>query len=87
MSRKRKDGGLPAGTTTFVLTRSLVADRVFKWQAVTRCIQCGRRFILQRGRPAPVFRVGNEIVGACCPECLTPESRQLLESMRGEVTR
>ena len=85
MSRRRKDGGLPAGATTFVLVPSLVADRIFDWQAETACLQCGGRFTLKRGGAAAVLRIGNEITGAVCPACLTAESRQRLESMRGEV--
>jgi hypothetical protein len=85
--RRRKDGGLSCGATTFVLVPSLNADRMFDWQAVTRCLDCGRRFILKRGEAAAVLRIGNEIAGAVCPECLSPQSRQQLQSMRGEVTR
>jgi hypothetical protein len=83
MSRTRKDGGVRCGSTRFVLVRSLVADRVFTWKAATRCLQCARLFILNRGEAAAVLKVGNEITGAVCPACLTPESRQLLQSMRG----
>jgi hypothetical protein len=82
--RPRKDGGLSCGATTFVLVPSLNADRIFDWKAVTRCLDCGERFTLKRGEAAAVLRIGNEIAGAVCPECLTAESRQQLQSMRGE---
>lgn len=87
MSKKRKDGGLSCGATTFVLVRSLNADRIFDWKAETPCLQCGTRFILQRGAAAAVYRIGNEIAGAVCPSCLSAESRHLLESMSDGVTR
>src|SRR5688572_15078464 len=76
MSNRRKDGGLSCGATTFVLVPSLNADCIFDWQAVTPCLDCGQPFTLKRGDAAAVLRIGNEIAGAVCPDCLTAESRQ-----------
>lgn len=84
--RKRKDGGLPCGSTTFVLVRTLHADRLFRWQAQTSCLDCGRPFTLRRGEASAVLRAGNEVVGAVCADCLPEKSRQQLQSMRGEAT-
>lgn len=86
-SRRKKDGGLPAGKLTFVLTGNLTADCSFEWQAATACLQCARPLLVQRGGTYAVLKAGTEVVGVCCPDCLTPESRQLLESMRGEAAR
>lgn len=86
MSRAlRNDGGLACGASTFVLVERLNADRIFEWQAQARCLSCGEAFTLTRGDAAAVLKVGNEIVGAVCPQCLTDESRARLQQLRGEV--
>ncbi|MBY0494331.1 MAG: hypothetical protein K2Y23_08940 [Cyanobacteria bacterium] len=82
---KRKDGGLACGASTFVFVASIQADRLFDWKAGTRCLSCDETFVIKRGAPAPVLKVGTEIVGAVCSDCLSPDSRARLAAMRGEV--
>jgi len=83
----RNDGGLACGASTFVLVERLNADRIFEWQAQARCLSCGNAFMLKRGDAAAVLKVGNEIVGAVCPQCLSEETREQLAALRSEVAR
>ena len=80
---RRRDGGLGVGATTLRLVPSLIADRIFRWQAQTTCLACGAPFVIARGAPAAVLKAGNEIVGVICTRCLTPECAQRLTALGG----
>ena len=55
--------------------------------ATVACVECGRPFRVAYGAAAAVFRIGPEVLAVCCDSCLSPESRQVLQSMRDEVAR
>jgi hypothetical protein len=51
------------------------------------CICCGQPMVVRFGDAAALFRVGGEVIGACCPDCLDAESRQTLAELRERVVR
>lgn len=77
---------LPCGTPMFVLQR--VTTTKLEFLAETICILCGEPVIVRYGNVAATFKIGNEFLGLCCDDCLSAESRDRLQQMRGTaVTR
>jgi len=70
-----------AGKTAFVLVPSICSDRAFDWRAETPCLACGRTFTLRRRDAAAVLKAGNEVIGAVCRACLTPDCLQRLADL------
>jgi hypothetical protein len=70
------------GTPSWKFSR-LTTDKL-TFVAKTSCLCCGRPMVVQHGRLAPIFRVGQEYVGVSCDACLSPEALTRLTHMRRE---
>jgi hypothetical protein len=62
--------------------QKVVADRVLRWTTTIACIRCGRPVTVTRGETHAVLRGDRELIGVVCPECLSPQSRARLATLR-----
>jgi hypothetical protein len=62
--------------------QKVVADRVVRWRATLTCIRCGRPVTVTRGETHPILRGDREFIGVICAECLSPQSRARLATLR-----
>jgi len=81
----RRDGGLRCGATRCQIEPAVTSARI-PWIATVTCVVCGRPTEIRYGDPAATFRVGRELVGVVCPQCLTPEARAELARRQERVT-
>jgi hypothetical protein len=65
-------------------TFAIEADRL-RVGLETPCLRCGDRFRV--GLAAWAMRVGKEVIGYLCDDCLTPAARERLRETAGKASR
>ena len=80
----RRDGGMAVGKTCYAFKR-VVNSRLFKFMAQTRCLRCEAPLVVEFGTVAAALKIGNELVGILCDECLREEARGRLTELRDGI--
>ena len=74
---------VPIGRTSFAF-EAVRSTSHLSFIAETACLSCGQTVRIAYGHHAAVYRVGRQLVGICCDDCLSSESRQHLAQLRSE---